>query len=321
MLSASTDGQREKVRKKASKATNNKIVLYATVRVNLSAVDLVPSSIVMYSLAMSAQKSLTVLVLGDVIGSPGRRMVAQYLAALDPKPDLVIANAENAAHGFGITEKNLNELRQAGVAVFSGGNHTFDQKEIFTFIDREEYLLRPANYPEGTPGRGSCIYAVAGVKVAVLNVMGRIFMEPLDSPFAVADRLVGDLSKETNLIVVDIHAEATSEKVAMGWYLDGRVSAVLGTHTHVQTADERVLPGGTAYITDMGSCGPADGVIGMDRATVFRRLIQQLPSRFDVAAGPAMVNGVKVELDTSSGKALSIERVRVIGEVKSPAED
>jgi hypothetical protein len=259
---------------------------------------------------MSSSGSITVVVLGDVIGRPGRRIVAQYLSTLDPKPDLVIANAENAAHGFGLTEKNLKELKDAGVDVFSGGNHTFDQKEIFNFIDSESYVIRPANYPAGTPGRGFCVYDTGRARVALINVMGRVFMEPLDSPFAVADQLIDELSSDTSLILVDMHAEATSEKVAMGWYLDGRVSAVVGTHTHVQTADERILPGGTAYITDIGCCGPTDGVIGMERASVFRRLIQQLPSRFEVAAGPAMVNGVQLELDVASGKALSITRVR-----------
>lgn len=258
---------------------------------------------------MSVPARVSVLVLGDVIGRPGRQIVAKYIDSLAPRPDLVIANIENAAHGFGITEKNLKELKEAGVSVFTGGNHTFDQKEIFTFIESEEYLLRPANYPEGTPGRGWCIYRAGEARIAVLNLIGRVFMEPLDSPFAVADRIIDALSEKTSIIIVDMHAEATSEKVAMGWYLAGRVSAVLGTHTHVQTADERILAGRTAYITDLGCCGPADGIIGMDRGTVFRRLIQQLPSRFDVAAGPAMLNGVKVELDAVSGNALSIARV------------
>lgn len=259
---------------------------------------------------MSLPDRISVLLLGDVIGQPGRGIVAQYLSTLDPKPDLIVANAENAAHGFGVTEKNLEELKAAGIQCFTGGNHTFDRKEIFEFIEREPLLLRPANYPKGTPGRGHCIVEAAGARVGILNLQGRVFMEPLESPFLVADQLIPELARETNLIIVDMHAEATAEKVAIGWYLDGRVSAVIGSHTHVQTADERILPGGTAYLTDMGCCGPADGVIGMERSTVFRRFINQLPSKLEIAPGPAMLNGAMLTLDVGTGKALSISRVR-----------
>lgn len=257
-------------------------------------------------------ETLDIIMLGDVIGQPGRQAVARLLSGLAAPPDLVVANVENVAHGFGVGERHIEELARAGVNVFSGGNHTFDRKEIFDFIGRHETLLRPANYPEGTPGQGHCLVQAGPCAVAVVNLMGRVFMEPLESPFLVAERLISELSGQAAVILVDIHAEATSEKVAMGWYLDGRVSAVVGTHTHVQTADNRILPGGTAYITDLGCCGPADGIIGMEREGVFRRLIKQLPTRFEVAPGRAMVNGVRIQVDAASGKARSIERIHEI---------
>ncbi len=260
---------------------------------------------------MDLQNNISVLFLGDVIGKPGRRAIKQYLAGHAPKADLIIANAENAAHGFGTTESNLQELRDAGVQAFTGGNHTFDRKEIFEFIDQQQNVIRPANYPEGTPGLGWCIVEIAdGIKVGLINVLGRVFMEPLESPFLVAEKLIEQLSAETKIIIVDMHAEATAEKIALGLYLDGRVSAVVGTHTHVQTADERILPNGTAFLTDAGCCGPANGVIGMDQAAVFRRMVKQLPSRFEVAEGPAMVNGVVFDIDKTTGKATAIRRVQ-----------
>jgi metallophosphoesterase (TIGR00282 family) len=254
--------------------------------------------------------TLRIVFLGDIIGKPGRRVVGKYLAKHKSEADLVIANVENSAHGFGLTEENLKELQQAGIQIFSGGNHTFDRREIFDFIGNYDTVLRPANYPDGTPGRGYCLFEVEGTKIAVINLMGRVFMEPLQSPFLVADALIEQLREQADILFVDMHAEATAEKIAMGWYLDGRVAAVVGTHTHVQTADERVLPGGTAFITDAGCCGPLDGVIGMDKQSVFRRLVKQLPSRFDVAAGIAQACGVKIEIDRKSGKAIAISRVK-----------
>jgi metallophosphoesterase (TIGR00282 family) len=259
---------------------------------------------------MSSQRSITVLFLGDVIGKPGRSVIKRYLTEEKPAVDLVIANAENAAHGFGTTQSNLQELRESGVNAFTGGNHTFDRKETLNFIGSETNVVRPANYPDKTPGAGYCFIDVAGTKIAILNLIGRVFMEPMRSPFAVADELIATIHNETRLVLVDFHAEATAEKVAMGWFLDGRVSAVFGTHTHIQTADERVLPEGTAYITDVGSCGPIDGVIGMERKSVMRRFLEQLPTRLEVADGTAMVNGVKLTIDIESGKATSISRVR-----------
>ncbi|MBZ0190001.1 MAG: TIGR00282 family metallophosphoesterase, partial [Candidatus Obscuribacterales bacterium] len=225
-------------------------------------------------------------------------------------PDLIIANGENAAHGFGLTEKIVTEFVAMGIDIISGGNHTFDRKDIFDFIDRYPFVLRPANYPQGTPGTGLFIASVNGFRIAVLSLLGRVFMEPLDSPFLIADRIISQI--EADAIIVDFHAEATAEKVALGWYLDGRVAAVVGTHTHVQTADERILPGGCAYITDAGCCGPRDGVIGMDRQMVLRRLVEQLPTRLELASGIAMLNGVSLLIDASSGKATGIERERFI---------
>ena len=258
---------------------------------------------------MNSAAPISILFLGDIIGQPGRSIVKEYLASLENKPDLIIANVENTAHGFGITQNNLNELKEAGITVFTGGNHTFDRKEIFEFIDKEPYLLRPANYPEKTIGKGFCLITVGQLKIAILNLLGRVFMEPLRSPFSVADDLLNTIANEADLVLVDIHAEATAEKVALGLYLDGRVAAVLGTHTHVQTADEQILPGGTAYITDVGCCGPTKGVIGMDKASVFRRMIEQLPTRLEVAAGPAAVHGIRLTIDPSSKKAKAIERI------------
>ena len=256
-------------------------------------------------------ETLKILFFGDIIGKPGRRALGTYLrSSLLETADLIIANGENAAHGFGIQETHITELIDAGVRVLSGGNHTFDRREIFDFIGNYPNVLRPANYPEGTPGRGHCIVQVGDTKVGILNLHGRVFMEPLRSPFLVADELIAQLKEETNIIFVDFHAEATAEKMAMGFHLDGQVSAVVGTHTHVQTADERILPKGTAYLTDAGACGPINSVIGMQFDGVYRRMIQQLPSRFEVAEGPAAVCGVSISVDKGSGKALGIHRIR-----------
>jgi len=263
---------------------------------------------------MGKNSTFNILFLGDIIGRPGRLLVAKYvteqLASSQP-PDLVIANVENAAHGYGVTSKVMHELQTAGVGVFSGGNHTFDKKEIFEIMDRYPTLLRPANYPPGTPGRGTCVVDIKGFKFGFLNLLGRVFMEPLQSPFHTADELLPGLISECDAVMVDMHAEATAEKVAMGMYLDGRVAAVVGTHTHVQTADERILQNGTAYITDVGCCGPVNSVIGMDPKTVFRRMVQQLPTRLSIASGPAQLNGVRIEIDRETKKATSITRVMV----------
>jgi len=253
-----------------------------------------------------------VLFIGDIVGEPGRKAVFRNLDRLKGERDidLAIGNAENAAGGFGVTAEVARDLFGAGVDVLTTGNHVWDKREALDFIRTEKRLIRPANYPEGTPGAGSAIFSTArGDRVAVLQVMGRVFMPALDCPFRTAAREVARLKRETPMVVVDMHAEATSEKVAMGWHLDGEASAVLGTHTHVQTADARVLPGGTGYITDAGMTGPMDGVIGMKRDLVLARFLSGMPKRFSVASGPNQFCAVAVDLDPDTGRCLAIDRV------------
>ncbi|RKY02423.1 TIGR00282 family metallophosphoesterase [Candidatus Poribacteria bacterium] len=255
---------------------------------------------------------MKVLFIGDVVGRPGRRAVREILSRIKEGYDLIIANGENSAGGLGITPKVADELFSYGVNIITTGNHVWKEKEIYDYLDKEPRILRPANYPEGTPGRGWGIYELdSGVKLCVVNLMGRVFMAPLENPFRTIDAILERVSGEVKIVIVDFHAEATSEKVAMGWYLDGRVSAVIGTHTHVQTADERVLPNGTAYITDAGMTGPFDSIIGMKKDAVIRRYLTMLPVRFEVAKGDVMLCGVEIEIDDETGKALSIKRVRV----------
>lgn len=260
---------------------------------------------------MDEKADIKLLILGDIIGKPGRKIVKNFLSQRKKEFDLIIANVENAAHGFGVSLSCLTELKEAGVQIFTGGNHTFDRKEIFDFIEKEPLLLRPANYPRGTPGSGYCLFKIhEQTTVAVINIMGTVFMQPLASPFMVADEIIALVEKDADIIIVDFHAEATAEKVAMGWYLNGKVAAVVGTHTHVQTADERILPDGTGYITDAGCCGPANGIIGMDREGAFRRFVQQLPARLEVASGPATLCGVELTVNQSTGKTTAIQRVK-----------
>ncbi|KAF0217544.1 MAG: hypothetical protein FD174_3223 [Geobacteraceae bacterium] len=252
--------------------------------------------------------------IGDIVGKPGRLAVSRELHRLVDryKVDLVIANGENAAGGFGITEETAKELYQCGIHILTSGNHVWDKKDSLDFLKREERLLRPANYPEGTPGRGSAVTTTAGgIKVAVLNLEGRVFMNNLDCPFRTADRELARLEAETPVIFVDFHAEATSEKCSLGWYLDGRVSAVIGTHTHVQTSDERVLTGGTAYLTDAGMTGAFDSVIGIRKEEAIEKFITQLPTKFEVAKKDIRINGVVVEIDEKNGKAQGIERISI----------
>jgi len=255
-----------------------------------------------------------VLFISDIVGKPGRQALSQELHRLVDRyaVDLVIANGENAAGGFGLTEETARELFGCGVHLITSGNHIWDKKESVDFIKREEKLIRPANYPEGTPGRGSAIIQTAsGISVAVLNLEGRVFMSNLECPFRVADREIAKLKEVTPIVLVDFHAEATSEKLSLGWYLDGRVSAVLGTHTHVQTADERILPGGTAYMTDVGMTGSFDSVIGIRKELAVEKFLTQLPVRFEVAKRDIRLNCVVLEIDEISGKALGIERIAV----------
>lgn len=255
---------------------------------------------------------IRILMIGDIVGRPGRKAVRERVKAYRQKYklDFVIANGENAAGGVGLTEEIAEELYSSGVDFITMGNHTWDKKEIFTFIDLEPNLIRPANYPPGTPGLGSTTVRInKEVKIGIINLAGRVFLPAIDCPFRAADEIVKKMRQETSLIFVDFHAEATSEKIAMGYYLDGRVSVVVGTHTHVQTSDERILPGGTAYITDVGMTGPRDSVLGVQTDLVIRKFLTQLPVRFEVADGVAQLNGVLIELDENTGKAVSIERI------------
>ena len=256
---------------------------------------------------------LHILMVGDIVGRPGRRAVKQMIRPLKKKYniDFVIANGENAAGGNGLTQEIADELFDDGIDFLTMGNHTWDKKEIFEFIDLESRLIRPANYPPGTPGRGSTVVKVSkDIKIGIVNLAGRVFLPPLDCPFRTAEFVVNTLLKETKIIIIDFHAEATSEKIAFGWYMDGKVSAVLGTHTHVPTADERILPQGTGYITDVGMTGPRDSVLGVKTDIVINKFITQLPFRFEVAAGPAQLNGVLLHINELTGKTEYIKRIQ-----------
>jgi len=255
-----------------------------------------------------------VLFIGDIIGSPGRRVVNNLIPAIvsEHKIDMVIANCENAAGGFGVTRGIVDELYRNKISVLTSGNHIWNRKETADFIEDYETLLRPANYPEGSPGWGSVVArSISGKPIGVLNLMGRVFMNPLDCPFRVAEKEIRKLKDETNIIIVDMHAEATSEKQALGWFLDGKVSAVLGTHTHVQTADERILPQGTAYITDVGMTGAFDSVIGMKKDIIIKKFLTLMPARYDVAKRDVWLQGVIVNIDDETGKSFSIERLNL----------
>jgi len=266
---------------------------------------------VRHGCALETRDDLNILFIGDVIGRPGRDAVAARLSELvrRHKIDFTIANAENAAGGLGVTPAVADELLSAGVDCLTTGNHIWKHREFVPYATTERRVVRPANYPPGVPGRGSEVYAARGGSVGVLNVVGRVFMEALDCPFRAADREIEALRGKTKVLVVDIHAEASSEKVALGWYLDGRVGAAIGTHTHIQTADERILPKGTAYITDVGMTGPRDSVIGIKRDPVIERFLTGMPTRFEVATGPVVLSGVVVAIDAETGNARSIERV------------
>ncbi len=256
---------------------------------------------------------MRILFVGDVHGKPGRRILRDRLPRLRQEHDLalVIANGENAAGGAGISPDVAQELFAAGVEAITGGNHTWQLREAIELLDSDPRILRPLNYPPGTPGRGATVVTGrTGTPVGIINVQGRVFMQNRDDPCRAAQTEGERLRERAPVIVGDVHAEATSEKIALGWYLDGRCSAVIGTHTHVQTADERVLPQGTAYITDAGMTGPRDGVIGMDRERILERFLTQLPVRFEVASGPAQLNAVVVEVDESTGRARAITRIR-----------
>lgn len=255
---------------------------------------------------------VNILFIGDVVGKPGREAMRALLPGIlaEYKADAVIVNGENSASGFGITQKIADEMFSQGVLAITSGNHIWDRKESMPFIAKEHRVLRPLNYPPGVPGTGSVIVNVDGIKLAVISLMGRIFMSTIDCPFRAADEEVQRLSAITNNIFIDIHAEATSEKIALAHYLDGRVSAVIGTHTHVQTADERVLCGGTAYITDAGMTGPIDSIIGVRKTEVIERFLTSMPQKFEVPDGPVLLCGVVVDIDSDTGRAVSIKRIQ-----------
>jgi metallophosphoesterase (TIGR00282 family) len=256
-----------------------------------------------------------VLFIGDIFGEPGRRALARAVPRLvaQRQIDIVIGNGENAAGGFGITPELAEELFDLGLSVITTGNHAWDKKEILDYFPREPRLLRPANYPSGVPGNGSVVVESAGgEQLGVLQLMGRAYMPTLDCPFQVAKKELAALKKRTAAVIVDMHAEATSEKMAMGHYLDGEVVAVVGTHTHVQTADDQILPKGTAYLTDIGMTGPLHSVIGVKKELAIEKFLTGMPRRFEVASGPSVFCAVLLELDARLGKALSIERIRII---------
>jgi metallophosphoesterase (TIGR00282 family) len=251
-----------------------------------------------------------VLFVADVVGRPGREAVGALLPGLkaEYEPHLTIVNGENAAGGFGITAKTAAEIRSAGADLITTGNHVWDQKQFVEEVVGLDDVLRPANFPPGVPGRGAALLTMDGEQVLVMNLQGRLFMPDLDDPFQVADRLL-QANPEVSIVFCDMHAEATSEKQAMGWHLDGRVSAVVGTHTHVPTADHRVLPGGTAYVTDVGMVGPRDSVIGVNKDAALKRFLTGMPHRFEIAEGIVTFNSVLVTISRPSGRAISIQRI------------
>ncbi len=252
---------------------------------------------------------MRILFIGDVVGSSGRRAVSFLLPKLKDKyrPDFVLVNGENAAGGRGITLKIAKQLFEWGADGITLGNHAWDNKEIFEFIDQEKRIVRPANYPSGTPGQGMMILRKGSHQLAVINLQGQTYLPPLKNPFHTIDEIVKELQDQVKHIFIDFHAEASAEKIALGWYLDGRVSCVVGTHTHVQTNDCRILPHGTAYQTDVGMTGPKDGVIGMRKDIIIKKFLTQLPVRFEVDRGPWQLNATLVELDDLTGAALRIQ--------------
>jgi metallophosphoesterase (TIGR00282 family) len=254
---------------------------------------------------------LKVLFIGDIVGSPGRKAVKEYLSEIRKEMpfDYCIANAENAAGGSGITCVLAQELYAGGINGLTMGNHTWSKREITNFIDSDNKIVRPANYADGLPGKGSTI--IDG-RLGIVNLLGRVYLDPVDCPFKALDRELEHIKSKVKAVIVDMHAEATSEKCAMAWYADGRVSAVLGTHTHVQTADERILPCGTAFISDVGMTGPYEGIIGVERDIVVDKFVNGMPVRFEVARGPVQFNAVYIEIDEKNGKSTCIRRINKI---------
>src|SRR5918999_2684859 len=260
---------------------------------------------------------MRVLFIGDVVGGPGRRGLAATMPELRERhqPDFMIVNGENSAGGIGITEGTAADLFEAGADVITTGNHVYRHRDVYEYLDSEERIVRPANYPKGNPGRGHTIVTRGEQRIAVINLSGAVQLKVARSPFHEVDAILSRIEGEFDVAIVDFHAEVTSEKVAMGWYLDGRVTALIGTHTHVPTADARVLPGGTAYISDIGMTGPRDSIIGMSIETVLPRFTSHLPTRFQVAGGPVSLNAVVIEAERATGRASSITQVQQLVEV------
>jgi metallophosphoesterase (TIGR00282 family) len=257
---------------------------------------------------------MNVLFIGDIMGEPGRRVILKHLSKViqEHQIDLVVGNGENAAGGFGITQDVAEDLFDLGLSVITLGNHAWDKREALEYLQKEQRVIRPANYPDGVPGKGTCVVeTVHGERLGILQLMGRVFMPMVDCPFRVAERELAQLTTQTHCILVDMHAETTSEKMAMGYFLDGKVSAVLGTHTHVQTADEQILPQGTGYLTDVGMTGPVQSVIGMKPNLVIQKFLTQLPRRFEVATGPSVLSAAVLNLNHATGKTTHITRLRV----------
>ena len=257
---------------------------------------------------------MNILCIGDIVGKPGRVAIEEALPSLKKEfqIDFVVVNAENAAGGAGLTSKISQELLKAGCDVLTLGDHVWDQKELEGYLDQTDAVIRPANFPEGTPGRGWCVQKTAsGQKIGVVNLLGRVFMRyHLECPFRTLERIIEQIRKETPVVIVDMHAEATSEKVALGHFVDGRVSVVFGTHTHIQTADEKILPKGTAYITDLGMTGPYDSVIGQRKEDIIKRFLTSMPAKFQVAENDVIVHGVVIKVDDKTGRAQRIARVQ-----------
>jgi len=264
--------------------------------------------------------NINILFIGDIVGRLGREIVKEILPSLkkELQPDFILINGENAAAGYGITKKVYGELIETGIDVITMGNHMFDKKEMIKELEACPNLLRPANYPKGVPGKDYIILEKKGIKIGVINLIGRVFMQALDCPFKAGEEIIAKIKKEASIIIIDMHAEATSEKYAMGFYLDGKVSAVIGTHTHVQTSDERILPSGTAYISDIGMVGAYNSIIGMDIKSIIERFLTQIPHRFEpVKEGPGLFNAVTFKIDAGTGKAIEIKRIfKVLPAVK-----
>lgn len=268
---------------------------------------------------------MKILFIGDIVGAYGRAIVKHVLPEVRKEfsPDFIIANGENSAHGYSITEKIYNELLEMGIDAITMGNHMWEKKEMVSKISFLDKIVRPANFPPGVPGKDHLVVDRKGVKIGIVNLLGRVFMQCMDCPFQAAEKLIPKIRERATIIIVDMHAEATSEKCAMGYFLDGKVSAVIGTHTHVMTADERVLPGGTAFLSDLGMVGAQDSVIGMNKEQILKRFVTQMPEKFEpTESGPGLFNAVILKIDAESGKTLEIKRIiRVTEPLQVPREE